>query len=176
MYLIKFSIISLLFTLTSIADDVYPEVTVTIDMNNNLEDSYSYIVPFELNHIIKETGMLSGVDSTSNKEIWFKPGSSRTIYFHDGNTAFETLLTVEQNKGFSYVVEDFSSILRLFAKRVEGSWVFTENKDGTVHIEWTYKLISKSWFARRVLNNFVMNDVEQMLNNALLIIKDDLEK
>lgn len=152
-----------------------PTVLVTIDIEASVEDSFEYIVPVDLSHIFKRYKRLPGIDSTSNKQLWYTPGMQRTVYFEDGNTAEETLLTVNPHSDFSYKIDNFTSPLRKLAKRIEGNWKLTELEGDRTHIEWTYKIIPKNFLTRLMINAFIKNDVEGLLNNALAILKNDLE-
>lgn len=154
----------------------YPQVVVTTIFDSSIEESFEYIVPIELSHIFNRYRNLPGIDSTSNTEIWYTPGMQRTVYFEDGNTAQESLLTVYPHSSFSYKIDSFTSPIRRLAKRIEGKWVFAESKRGQTQIEWTYTIVPKNYFARIIINTFVKNNVKGLLNNALKILSEDLGK
>jgi len=99
----------------------------------------------------------------------------RTVYFEDGNTAQEYLLTVYPHSSFSYKIDSFTSPLKRLAKKIEGKWVFTELDNGQSQIEWTYTIVPKNYFAKFIINSFVKKNVHGLLSNALKILKDDLE-
>jgi hypothetical protein len=99
----------------------------------------------------------------------------RTIHFEDGSTSKESLLTVVPYSSFSYKIEDFTSQLRFLAKRIEGDWIFTDLGNIQTKIEWTYKVVPKNIIARGLINIILMKDIKGLLNNALIILKDDLE-
>ncbi len=156
-------------------DHQYPTVLVTIDINAPIKEAFEYIVPIELSYIFKRYKNLPAIDGTSNQERWYTPGMQRTVYFEDGTSAQEHLLTVNPHSDFSYQINGFTSALRRLAKRIEGQWIFTENEQGKTHIEWTYTIVPKNSFARIAINTFVKKNVKGLLNNALLILKEDLE-
>ncbi|UOB17444.1 SRPBCC family protein [Abyssalbus ytuae] len=153
----------------------HPTVLVNINIDASIEKSFQYIVPVDLSHIFKRYKNLPAVDSTGNKDLWYKPGMQRTVYFEDGNTAREHLLTVNPYTDFSYKIEDFTSPLKRLTKYIYGKWVFTETADGKTHIEWSYTLVTKNIFARLIVNVFVKKNIKGMLTNALSILKTDLE-
>ena len=59
-----------------------------------IDSAFDYIVPVDLSHIFKRYRRLPAITNTSIKEDWTKPGLTRTVYFEDGPTAQESLLTV----------------------------------------------------------------------------------
>lgn len=153
----------------------YPTILLKVDIKTSVKKAFEYIVPVELSHIFKRYKNLPGIERTSNKELWYTPGMQRTVYFEDGNTAQEYLLTVNPHTGFSYKIDSFTSTLRRLAKQINGQWVFTESEKGITHIEWSYTIVPKNFLARWMINAFVKKNLRGMLHNALQILKKDLE-
>jgi hypothetical protein len=153
----------------------YPQVKIVITINAPIDSTFNYIVPVKLSHIFKKYKNLPAITKTDETEKWIKAGLSRTVYFEDGSTSKETLLTVIPYSSFSYQIENFTSQLRFLAKRVEGNWIFTDLSNGQTKIEWTYKIIPKNFFARGLINLALLKNVKGLLINALKILKDDLE-
>jgi hypothetical protein len=154
----------------------FPETKIVMTINASIDSAFNYIVPVELSHIFKRHKNLPAIIKTDEKEKWFKSGLTRTVYFEDGSTSKETLLTVVPNTSFSYRIEDFTSKLHFLAKRIEGDWVFIDLGNGKTKIEWTYKIIPNNFFARVAINLFLIKNVNGLLTNAMTIIKTDLEK
>ena len=152
-----------------------PQTKIIMTINVPIETTFNYIVPVDLSHIFKRYKSISGITNTSIIEGWTKPGLVRTVYFEDGSTSKESLLTVVPYSSFSYKIEDFTSQLRFLAKRIEGDWIFTDLGNGQTKIEWTYKVVPKYFIARGLVNIILMKDINGLLNNALIILKDDLE-
>lgn len=152
-----------------------PQTKVVMTIKAPIDTAFNYIVPVDLSHIFKKYKSIAGIKNTSIKEGWITPGLTRTIYFEDGSTSKETLLTVVPHSSFSYKIEEFTSQLRFLAKRVEGDWIFTDLGNGHIKIEWTYKVVPKNFIAKGILKIFVMKDITGLLNKALTILKDDLE-
>jgi len=152
-----------------------PQTKIITIINVPIDAAFNYIVPVDLSHIFKKYKSIAGITNTSIKEGWTKPGLVRIVYFEDGSTSKESLLTVVTNSSFSYKNEDFTSQLRFFAKRIEGDWIFTDLGNGQTKIEWTYKVVPKNFIARGLVNIILMKDINGLLNNALIILKDDLE-
>lgn len=169
----------LLFGFSSIAlaqkSKKVPQVKVSNTINAPMDSTFNYIMPVELSHIFKRHNRLPAIIKTDEKERWFKAGLTRTVYFEDGTTAQEKLLTVEPHTSFSYEIDNFTSQLRFLAKRIEGNWIFTDLGNGQTKIDWTYKIIPKNFIARGLVKIAVLKDVEGLLNNALTILKNDLE-
>jgi hypothetical protein len=152
------------------------QIKVIMTINAPIDSTFNYIVPIDLSHIFKRYKGLPAVVKTNETEKWFKGGLTRTVFFDDGSTSKESLLTVVPNTSFSYKIEGFTSKLRLLAKRIEGDWQFTDLGNGQTKIEWTYKIIPKNAFTRGLIKVFLLKKVNGLLTNALTIIKNDLEK
>lgn len=154
----------------------FPQTKIVMTINGPIDSAFNYIVPVELSHIFKRHKNLPAIIKTDETEKWIKAGLTRTVYFEDGSTSKETLLTVVPHTSFSYQIEDFTSQLRFLAKRIKGDWLFTDLGKGQTKIEWTYKIVPKNFFARGVINLFLLNNVNGLLTNALTILKTDLEE
>ena len=141
-----------------------------------IDSAFRYIVPVDLAHIFRRYKRLPGVLTTNETETWIRPGLTRTVFFDDGSTAQETLVSVVSPTNFSYEIEKFTSQLRFLARRIEGNWVFSDLNNGQVKIEWTYKIIPKNFIARGLINSILLKDIKVVLTNALAILKDDLER
>lgn len=153
----------------------YPQVKIVMTINSPVDSAFSYIVPVSLAHIFKRYKNFPAITKTDETEKWIKGGLTRTIYFEDGSTSKETLLTVVPYSSFTYKVEKFTSQLRFLAKRIEGCWRFTDLGNGQTKIEWTYQVVPKSIFSGVVINLFLMKNVKDLLINALTVLKNDLE-
>lgn len=152
-----------------------PQVKVVMTINAPIDIAFNYIVPVNLPHIFKRYKNLPAIIKTDETEKWIKAGLTRTVYFEDGSKSKETLLTVVPHTSFSYQIKDFTSQLRFLAKKIEGDWVFTDLDNGQTKIEWTYKIVPKNIFTRGLINLVLLKNVEDLLINALTILKTDLE-
>ena len=154
-----------------------PQTTVSITVNSPIEKAFDYIVPIDLTRIFKRYKNYPAVTHTSVREDWKTAGMNRTVYFEDGTTSRETLTLVERPTSFAYRIYDFTSPnLKRGAKRIEGSWLFTDLGNGQTRIEWTYQVVPKHFVARWILKGLVKKDINALLTNALITIKNDLEK
>jgi hypothetical protein len=153
----------------------FPQTKVVMTVGAPIDSAFNYIVPVDLAHIFKRYRSLPAITHTSIKEGWIKPGLIRIVYFEDGSSAKESLLTVVPHSSFSYKIENFTSALRFLAKRIEGDWTFTDLGNGQICIEWRYQIVPKNFIARAIIQAKVMKDVNGMLTNALTILKTDLE-
>lgn len=152
-----------------------PVVLVETTISVPADTAFNYIVPVKLEHIFKKYRNLPAITHTDERELWFSPGLTRTVYFEDGSTAKESLLTVVAPSSFSYKIEAFTSRLRFLARRIEGSWMFTPLPDGNVKIQWTYTVIPQNFVTKAAINMFLLKNIRELLNNALMILKADLE-
>ena len=144
-------------------------------VNAPADTAFAYIVPVKLSHIFKRYKNLPAITHTSIDSGWTQAGLVRTVFFEDGSTAREQLLTVHPDSAFSYQIDQFTSQLRLLAKRIEGNWAFTRINDTQTKIEWTYKVVPKNAATRVLIRLMLINKVNGLLNNALTILKNDLE-
>lgn len=149
-------------------------MVVTID--SPIDQAFNYIAPVNLIHIFRGNAMISAIVDTSVKQGWNKAGLQRTVYFADGSTSQESLLTVNAPTSFSYKNEHFTSkVLSALLKRLEGEWLFTDLGDNKTKIEWTYRAVPANFFASLIVKLVLMKAVHAMLKDALVIIKNDLE-
>ena len=155
----------------------YPKTFVSVDIQSTLspKETFEYIVPIDLEHIFKPYKNISGIDSTSNKKAWYKAGMTRTVFFDDGTSSEETLLSVTPHSAFTYKVDGFTNSLKELIKQINGSWTFTETENGKIHIEWTYEFVPKNFFARFLVNTIIKKRMKTPMTNALTVIKDELE-
>ena len=153
----------------------YPQTKIIMTIDAPIDSAFNYIVPVKLSHIFKKYKNLPAIIKTDETEKWIKVGLTRTVYFEDGSTSKETLLTVVPHTSFSYRIEDFTSQLRFLAKRIEGDWIFTDLGNGQTKIDWTYKIVPKNFIARGLINLVLLKNVKGLLTNALTILKADLE-
>lgn len=154
-----------------------PQTTVTVVIDSPIEKAFDYIVPIDLARIFKRYKTYPAVTHTSVRDDWKTAGMTRTVFFEDGTTSQETLTLVDRPAAFAYRIYDFTSPnLKRGAKRIEGSWVFTDLGNQRTRIEWTYKIIPRHVVARWILSRLVKKDINALLTNALSIIKDDLER
>jgi len=154
----------------------YPETKIVITINAQIDKAFKYIAPVNLMHIFRGNAMIPAIVDTSVKEGWNKAGLTRTVYFKDGSTSRESLLTVKTPVSFSYKNENFTSkVLAALLKRLEGEWLFTDLGNGKTKIEWTYRAVPTNFFAKLFVKLVLMKAVRSMLKDAMDIIKNDLE-
>jgi hypothetical protein len=153
-----------------------PEITVAVTITAKIDQAFDYIAPINLMHILRGNAMIPAIVNTSVKQGWNKAGLQRTIYFADGSTSQESLLTVNAPTSFSYKNEHFTSkVLSALLKRLEGEWLFTDLGNSRTKIEWTYRAVPTNFFAKLVVKLILMKAVHTMLTDALAIITNDLE-
>lgn len=154
----------------------YPETIVIMTVNSQIDRAFNYIAPINLMHIFRGSALIPAIVDTSIKEGWNKAGLVRTIYFKDGSTSQESLLTIDTPKSFSYKNDHFTSkVLGFLLKRLEGKWLFTDLGNSKTKIEWTYRAIPTNFVTELLVRAILMRAVHTMLKNALTIAKNDLE-
>lgn len=154
----------------------YPEAKVMMIINAPTEAAFNYIPPINLMHIFPGTTLIPGIADTSIKEGWNKPGLTRTVYFKDGSTSQESLLTYEPSTYFSYKNENFTSpILKVLISRLEGQWHFRDLGNHQTKIEWTYRAIPMNAVTRLIVDVVLIDAIHSMMTTALTIAKNDLE-
>ena len=149
---------------------------MVMTVNSSIERAFNYIVPINLTHIFRGNALIPAIIDATIKQGWNKAGLQRTVYFADGSTSQESLLTVNAPASFSYKNEHFTSkVLSSLVKRVEGEWVFTDLGKQKTRIEWTYRAVPANFLARIVVKLVLPKALGSALKSALEIIKIDLE-
>lgn len=153
-----------------------PEITVAVTVHSQIDKAFDYIAPINLMHILRGNAMIPAIVDTSVKQGWNKAGLQRTVYFADGSTSQESLLTVHAPTSFSYKNEHFTSkVLSALLKRLEGEWLFTDLGNQRTKIQWTYRTVPTNFLARVIVKLVLIKALKSMLESALEIIKNDLE-
>jgi hypothetical protein len=162
--------------LTTAEDKKYPQTTVVMTINVPANEAFEYIAPIYLPRIFPGTLLIPGINDTTINKGWNKAGLSRTIYFKDGTTSKETMLTYNSPQSFSYKNEKFSSrVLGSLMTRLEGEWQFIDCKNGSTKVEWIYRTIPKGFFSTLFIRYVLLKALNNMLVKALSIAKKDLE-
>lgn len=158
-------------------------ITVTRNITAPSHVAFEYILPINLSHIFKRYSFLPGIVYTSWQsqnplnQKW-QEGASRIVHFDDKSTANESMKKVITNKLFEYKITNWSSLLRLLIKKIEGKFVFSDilnTSDTETNIVWTYTLFSQNIFAEKLIKIIILPRLEIVLNKAMDIIKNDLE-
>ena len=151
------------------------DITSNTAIEGNILELFKYVVPIDVNRIFERKGIVPGVQSSSNTEKWYKAGQTRTIVFDDNSQANETLESVIEPESFSYTITGFSSILRFFVAKIDGTWTF-QSKDGMTAIAWKYSLHPRKTVGYIIIKLFIEKSMQWVLDNALRIIKSDYER
>ena len=155
---------------------IFLETTVIMTVNSQIDKVFNYIAPINLMHIFRGSALIPAIIDTSIKEGWNKAGLVRTIYFKDGSTSQESLITMEAPKSFSYKNDHFTSkVLGFLLKRLEGKWLFTDLGNNKTKIDWTYKAIPTNSVTGFFVRLILIRAIHSMLVNALTIAINDLE-
>ncbi|GGB72808.1 hypothetical protein GCM10007424_10960 [Flavobacterium suaedae] len=158
------------------ARNTNPEIIVETTINSKIYRAFDYIPPINLMHIFRGNAVIPAIIDTSIKQGWNKAGLKRTVYFADGSTSQETLLTVDAPTSFSYKNEHFTSkVLAALLKRIEGEWLFSDLGNQHTKIRWIYRPVPTNILAKIVVQLVLLKPLRSALQNALEIIKNDLE-
>ncbi|VXC05208.1 conserved hypothetical protein [Flavobacterium sp. 9AF] len=153
-----------------------PEVTLVTTINSQIDRAFNYIAPINIMHIFRGNKIIPAVIDTSIKQGWNKAGLHRTVFFKDGSSAQESLLTVNAPVSFSYKSEQFTSrVLKTLVRRFEGEWRFKDLGNHKTNIEWTYRIVPTNYFAKIMIRLVLISALRSALKNALNIIKNDLD-
>ena len=138
--------------------------------------AFAYIVPVDLTHIFPAMGDMPGIAATTVPIGWGHAGQTRHNTATDGSTHKETLTAVESPVSFAYRIEDFSAPeLNQLIDHVEGGWLFTDNGNGTTSIDWIYSFVPRNADAEAKIESQLLSGYRAVLDNALSILKSDLE-
>jgi uncharacterized protein YndB with AHSA1/START domain len=149
---------------------------VTRTINRPIAEVFDYIVPVSIPHIFPRQGEAAGVVATSITSDWGTPGQQRIVTMDDDSTFHETLLTIDQNKSFTYKCEDFTSeALSGTIQGIEGGWTFVDNGNDTTSLEWNYALIPASEETLSIVVEQLVPVYRDRLETAVTILKSDLE-
>jgi hypothetical protein len=156
-------------------DALFVKVTRTIA--RPIATTFKYIVPVDVTHIFPRQGDMPGNVKTTVTSEWGKRvGQTRDTTADDGSSFHETLTGLEENKSFSYKVENLTSpAMRGVVERIEGAWEFSDNGNETTSIEWFYVLIPANAGAVQTIKDKILQRYRGRLENAMNIIKNDLE-
>lgn len=149
---------------------------VTRTINRPLSEVFRYIVSVSIPPIFPRYDEAPGVVSTSITSEWGTAGQQRVVTMDDGSTFQEKLLTVEQDRWFSYECQEFSGEpLKSVLARIEGGWDFIDNGSGTASLEWNYQLIPANEGVRAAVIQQLLPIYRTRMEMAVSVIKADLE-
>jgi hypothetical protein len=156
-------------------DALFVKVTRTIA--RPVAETFAYIVPVDVTHIFPRKGDMPGNVSTTVTTEWGQyVGQTRDTTADDGSSFHETLTSLEPNKSFGYKVENLTSAaMKGVVERIEGKWEFTDNGNGTTSIDWFYVLIPANVVAVDTIRDKIIPRYRGRLENAMSILKADLE-
>jgi len=153
-------------------------VKVTRTIARPVADAFTYIVPVDVTHIFPRQGEMPGNVKTTVTTEWGQyVGQTRDTTADDGSSFHETLTALEPNRSFGYKVENLTApAMKGVVDRIEGAWEFTDNGNETTSIEWFYVLVPAHPDAIPTIREKVIPRYRGRLENAMNIIKSDLEQ
>lgn len=138
---------------------------------------FDHIVPIDLTSIFTGYGPLPAVSGVQDQTGgWNAAGQTRTVTFSDGSSAREWLTKYEHPHYFSYMLSDFSGVLRFLTKSANGEWWFKTNPSkGTTQVKWSYEFKTRSLPTAPILwliTNFLWRGY---MHKALMQSKSQIE-
>jgi len=101
--------------------------------------AFQAITALDVPRVFRGHGPLPAVEALDEPiGNWESVGHSRRICLSDGSHVRETLTAVDRPRGFSYVVEGFSGVIRWLTLRATGQWTFEAISDRETLIRWRY--------------------------------------
>ncbi|RZL85622.1 MAG: SRPBCC family protein [Sphingomonas sp.] len=139
-------------------DTTAREVAVTQEtwVSGSIEEVFDFVAAEDvLPEILTGYGLVPAVAFTSNVSgPWDQPGSDRIVHLADGSTVREGLTHFQRASYFAYRVSNPSFSLKHLMVEARGEFWF-EERDGGVHVKWTYTFVAKNRFAKLPLTLFV---------------------
>lgn len=148
-----------------------------IVVNCNQETAFDFISSSdELPRWLKKMGMIHGA---KNIEILKGPyndtGAHRRVFFDNGDSIDEQLLSYNYPLNYSYSVTRFTNPFRFLTKAAYGQCWFDVN-DNQTRITWEYSFSYRNIFARMLISLFMTLSykkfMKQCLDNAKVIIEN----
>jgi hypothetical protein len=138
---------------------------------------FEYVFPAGLARFFPGTTFIPAVVGTSLEAGWHTPGLVRTVFFRDGSTSQETLLSVTAPTSFTYRNDRFTARApRLLLRRLESTWRFADAPNGGTRIEWSYRAVPVNAVARVLVHLFLRRELRFMLVQALTILQNSVEQ
>lgn len=101
-------------------------------------------------------------------------GATRKVFFDNGDSIVEELLTHNSPLNYSYSVTKFSNAFRFLTKAAYGQLWFDVNDDKT-RITWEYSFTYRNFFARIIIALFMSLIYKQFMQQALNYAKGVIE-
>ena len=140
---------------------------------------FEHIMPVDLTSIFTGYGPLPAVVGTRDQTgAWDAAGQTRTVIMSDGSSAQEQLTAYEYPNYFSYIVSNFTGVLRAFVTSARGEWWFgpgSETSREVTHIKWIYVFNARSSFSIPIVWFFTRVLWKGYMREALYILKAQVE-
>lgn len=105
---------------------------------------------------------------------WGEPGAARKIFFKDGTSSLERILSTDLPRSYSYQPWAYTSPVRFLSDHAVSTMSALPEGDAT-RIVWDYGFHPKNALAKPLLQGFVSLDWKRNLQNGLNVIKQHLE-
>ncbi len=141
------------------------------------EQAFLGVVPINLSSIFTGFGPLPAVTGVTDQVgDWDAVGQTRSVLFSDGSLAKERLTEYKNPQYFSYILSDFTGVLRFLTTSANGEWWFKPVSENKTHIKWRYAFNSRNvaaspflWFITKLIWRGYMK-------KALSLSKSQIEK
>lgn len=105
---------------------------------------------------------------------WGEPGAARKIWFKDGTTSLERILSTDLPRSYSYQPWAYTNPVKLISDYATSTMAAVPEGD-QCRIVWDYGFHAKYSWARPMLRAFVHLDWKRNLEGGLKVIKAHLE-
>lgn len=105
---------------------------------------------------------------------WGEAGAARKIFFKDGSSSLERILSTDLPRSYSYQPWAYTSPVRLLSDYATSTMNALPEGD-TTRIVWDYGFHARNAIAKPLLKGFVSLDWKRNLENGLAVLKKHLE-
>jgi hypothetical protein len=139
------------------------------------EQAFLGVVPINLSSIFTGFGPLPAVSGVTDQTgDWDAAGQTRSVSFSDGSSVKEKLTGYNKPQYFSYILSDFTGVLRLLATSANGDWWFEPVSEDKTHVKWRYVFNSRNiftipflWFITKALWKCYMKKALSLSKNQI---------
>ncbi len=148
----------------------------SINIASDRETVFNYLSAEEsLTHFLKKYGPIHAVvKHETHKGPWSMPGACRTLYFDNGDTLREEMISYHPHDSFSYHISDFSGTVKNLASMAIGEFSFSSEGSQT-NVVWTYTFQAKNAFTAVIVSLFMDLFFKKYMQQNLLIAKANIE-
>ncbi len=158
------------------ADNLYASTTVETVIDIQPEDFFAWYLHEPIENFMLGTLIVPPITSTEPLAgpAWGEAGSSRKIFFKDGTTSLERILSTDLPHSYRYQPWAYTNPVRLLSDYAVAS-VRVEPAGGKTRVVWDYGFHARNRLAKPFLQLIVTFDWRRNLANGLQVVKKHLE-